>query len=186
MTPVSLLEPYFARYIALEGIHLTDTYDYKARGVSRAPVIETIMHAPKCKPGSWLYVAVSASANLSALTPKEKLYVGCQTVDRMFRGDGMSGRNFHHAEMRAGNGADNLESFLRSGQKGLIYCISAASIAKAVEQVQSLTRFTPLLHQPENHVAYWFEQFILYSEGDEWRWNTTGPYSTALAVLSTI
>jgi hypothetical protein len=176
---ISLLAPYFERYITLERIHPTDTYNYKARGVSGAPVIETILHSGKCRPGSWLYVAVPATANLVSLGPREKLYVGSQTVDRMFRGDGMAARNFHHAEMRRGNGQDNLENFLRSGEKALIYHISAALIGKAVEEVQYLSVFAPLLHQPANHVGYWFEQFILYSEGKEWRWNTASTKKVA-------
>src|SRR5687768_18317782 len=114
---VSLLAPYFERYITLERIHPTGTYNYKARDVSGAQVIETTMHSRKCRPGSWLYIAVPVTANLVSLAPREKLYVGSQTRDRMFRGDGMAARNFHHAQMRGGNGEDNLENFMRSGEK---------------------------------------------------------------------
>lgn len=142
------------------------------------------MHTPKCTPDSWLYVAVPASAELASLAPREKLYVGSQTkVDRMFRGDGMAARNFHHAQMRAGNGEDKPVNFLRSGEKVCIYRISAVSIAEAVEQEPYLSRFKPLLHQTKKHVGYWFEQFILYSEGKEWRWNTAGAEGSALTVL---
>ena len=141
---------------------------------------------PKCKVSSWLYIAVLAGANLPSLTRREKLYVGSQTVDRMFRGDGMGGQNFHHAAMRSGNGEDNLENILCYGEKVHIYLISGTSIAKAVEEVQYLGPFKPLLHQPREHVGYWFEQFILYSEGKEWRWNKASAEAKARRVFRTL
>lgn len=186
MNLVSLLSSHFDCYITLESVHSTDTYDYKARGFFRLPVIETTMHAPKCTPSSWLYVVVPALVNLELLSSREKLYVGSQTVDRMLRGDGMGARNFHHAQMRAGNDDDNLVNFLRSGEKVRLYRISAASIAEAIEQTSCLGRFKPLLNQTKKHVGYWFEQFILYSEGKEWRWNTAGADDTAVAVLRSL
>jgi hypothetical protein len=186
MSVVSLLAPYFDRYITIERIHPSQTYDYKARGVIGARVIEITMHTGKRSGGSWLYVAVAAGSNLESLATREKLYVGSQTLDRMFRGDGMAGRNFHHAQMREGNGADNLENFLRSGEKVLIYSISDVSITRAVEQVQQLSRFNGLLYQHTKHVGYWFEQLILYLEGKEWSWNTARAEQPAVAVLRTL
>src|SRR4051794_21650539 len=107
MNLVSLLASRFECYLTLEGVHPTDIYDYKTktRDFSGLSVIETTMHLPKCRAGeSWLYVAVPTSANLATLSSKEKLYVGSQNGDRMFRGNGMKRRNFHHADMRSGNG----------------------------------------------------------------------------------
>lgn len=181
MNPISHLAPRFDHYITLERLHPSNTYYYKARskeGVALPEsVIEATLHKSKSTSGSWLYVAVPASASLASLLAREKLYVGSQTSDRMFRGDGMVGRNFHHAEMRAGSGEDNLMSFLRSSTKVHIYHISAASIAEGVVQTPSLSRYKPLLHQPPRkgtHVGYYFEQLILYTEAKEWRWNTAG------------
>lgn len=184
MSIVSHLAPYFDHYITLERVHLTHTYDYIAdsRRFFGLAVIESVRHMAKCKRGeSWLYVAVPASADLTSLSQREKLYVGSQTVDRMFRGDGMAGKNFHHAQMRKGNGEDNLENFLRSGEKVHIYRISVVSIEKAVKQEKYLSCFEPLLNH--KHVGYWFEQLILYSEGKEWRWNIAGVDGKASSVL---
>jgi hypothetical protein len=184
MSVVSLLAPRFERYLTLEGVHPTATYDYKARGFIGSSVIETTMHLPKCGAGeSWLYVAVPTSANLATLSSTEKLYVGSEKGDRMFRGDGMRGLNFHHAEMRSGNGQDNPVSFLRSGRKVHIYRITAAAIAEMVEQTSSLRRYKPLLYQPPRkgkHVGCYFEQLILYTEAKEWRWNSAGAKDTGL------
>lgn len=186
MNLVSLLAPHFDRYLTLERVHPTKTYHYKARGFFDLPVIDITMHKTKCIPGSWLYIAVPANANVTSLEPSEKLYIGSQTADRMFRGDGMAGQNFHHAEMRAGNGTDDPLTYLRSGRKVSIFCISAAAIAKAIATTASLSRFQPLLHQPKKHVGYWFEQSVLDSERLDWRWNTAGADRTAQAVLRTL
>lgn len=56
------------------------------------------MHGKKCSGGSWLYIAIDDNADLSTLNNEQKLYVGSQSQDRMFRGDGLKGKNFHHAE----------------------------------------------------------------------------------------
>ena len=183
MNLLLLLAPYFDRYLTLERVHPFATYDYKARDLVGLPVIEITMHTMKCTPDSWMYIAVPATAELSSLARTERLYVGSQTADRMFRGDGLAGRNFHHAQMRAGNGIDNPVGFLRSGNRASIYRISAASIAKAVTESSQLSSLQPLLRQSRKHVGYWFEQYILYSERGDWRWNTAGVDGTATAVL---
>ncbi len=181
---LSLLAPYFDRYFTLDRVHPTDTYNYKARDLFEVPVIDITMHKAKCSTGSWMYVAVSGSANLAMLDQDSKLYVGSQTkADRMFRGDGMGGRNFHHAQMRAGNGHDNPVNLLRSGKKVDLYRVSGESIATAVREVSALHRLAPLLGQSTNHVGYWFEQFILSTEGRSWRWNTAGADGRAQGVI---
>jgi hypothetical protein len=101
----------------------------------------------------------------------------------MFRGGKRKSDNFHHANMRSGNAQDNLENFLRSGEKAHIHRITAAAIAETLEQTPYLSRFRPLLHQHPRrgkHVCYYFEQLILYKEGKEWRWNTAGAKDTPL------
>lgn len=183
MNVVSLLAPYFERYVTLERVHPSQTYDYKARGLFGLPVIEASLHKPKCSPDSWLYVAAPVDASLSSLAQGEKLYVGSQTSDRMFRGDAMGGRNFHHAQMRTGNGEDNPVNYLRAGGRVTVHRINAALIAAAFTEVPNFHRFRPLLSQPRKHVGYWLEQYVLMHELDEWRWNTAGADSAARAVL---
>src|SRR5687768_16919984 len=134
MDLLALFAPYFERYLTLERVHPIKTYDYVARGFRGEPVIDLTMHGPKCKRGeSWVYVAIPHGRRLDALKSDEKLYVGAQTQDRMFRGDGGIGRtNYHHAEMRSGNGADNPISLLRSGTKIDIHRGAADALEKAV------------------------------------------------------
>jgi hypothetical protein len=118
---------------------------------------------------------VPAGSALASLAEIDRLYVGAQTQDRMFRGDGMGGNNFHHAEMRSGNGTDNPERFLESGQRIEILRISADSINRIVSSSQELECLTPFLQQPKHpkrHTGWWFEQYLLFTEPKRWRWNT--------------
>lgn len=183
MNLVSLLSPYFEPYVTLRRVHPSQTYDYKSRGFFALPVVEVSMHKPKCSPDSWLYVAAPAEATLTSLEPGQKLYVGSRSSDRMFRGDAMNGRNFHHAQMRAGNGDDNMVNYLRVGGRVTIHCINAGRIAGAFTEVPNLHRFRPLLAQTPKHVGYWLEQYVLMHELKDWRWNTAGADSSARAVL---
>jgi len=118
--------------LTLERVRAQATYNYKARGFFDLPVIESTFHAPKCRPDSWLYVAAPTGSSLAALSPSDKLYVGSQTADRMFQGDGMGGNNFHHAQMRAGNGNDTLLNYLSAGHRVDIHRISALGLRQAV------------------------------------------------------
>lgn len=166
----------FEPYITLHRVSLTRTYSYAARGVFDLPVNETTQHGPKCKSGeSWMYVAIPEGASTESLEPDDCLYVGAQTQDRMFRGDGCSGLNYHHAEMRAGNGADNPVEYLRSGRRIQIHRAPADAIETRVEATPQLAPLRVLLHQPrttKRHLAWWFEQYVLYREAGKWRWNT--------------
>lgn len=101
----------------------------------------------------------------------------------MFRGDGLGGRNFHHAQMRAGNGEDNPVTFLLSGKKVDIYRASGSRLANAIADIPALSRLKPLLEQRKKHVGYWFEQYILHAERHEWRWNTASADGAAGAVI---
>jgi hypothetical protein len=176
MDILQYLAPSFEHYLTLERVHPTRTYSYAARGYTGLPVIEVTQHRPKCKIGeSWLYVAAPATARLSTLGSGEKLYVGAQTQDRMFRGDGMGGSNYHHAEMRAGKGDDNPVSFLNTVGKISIHRISAEAIGVIVSRTPAMAPLAKLLLQPRTsrkHVGYWFEQYILSHEHSQWRWNT--------------
>lgn len=167
----------FERYLILHRVHPHQTYSYKARGFVDLPVIEVTQCGEKCRQGeSWIYVAVPLGASIGALGEDERLYVGAQTQDRMFRGDGCNGSNYHHAEMRAGNGQDNPVSFLRGGRSVEIYRAPADVLARKVEETPRLAPLAPLLRQPrtsKRHLGWWFEQYVLYLEPRAWRWNTS-------------
>lgn len=126
-----------------------------------------------------------ADVKLESLDLRDKLYIGSQTVDRMFRGDGMKGCNFHHAQMRAGNGADTLCAYLHAGGRVTIYRIAQDKLAKAV-QTPALQRLAALLSRPGKYVGYWFEQYVLATEGNQWRWNTAGADAAAHRLLATV
>lgn len=186
MSLINHLAPRFERYLTLERVHPQATYNYKARNFFDLPVIESTFHAPKCRPDSWLYVAAPTGIFLADLSSSDKLYVGSQTADRMFRGDGKGGKNFHHAQMRAGNGNDTLVEYLRAGHRVDIHRIAAAALRQAVAETAPLRCLTPLLGQPTQHVGYWFEQLVLHQEGRAWRWNTAPVEGPALAVLRSL
>ena len=100
-------------YLTLQRVDTFRKYNYAKRNYFDLPVIEVSRHGQKCKNGeSWLYFAVPSNARLNSLAPEDRLYVGAQKQDRMFRGDGLNGNNYHHAEMRKGNGDDNPVAFL--------------------------------------------------------------------------
>lgn len=174
------------RYLTLLRAHPTKTYSYAKRGYFDLPVIEVEQHGPKCKQGeSWLYFAVPDGADLRALLAGERLYVGAQTQDRMFRGDGLDGANYHHAEMRAGNGDDTPLAYLQAGHRIAVYRAQADRIAAMVQAQPVLSRLQVLVQQPRTpttHLGWWFEQYVLFSEPRQWRWNTA-PANKALSRL---
>lgn len=182
------LSSYFELYLTLERVHPTRTYNYKKKGFTSMPVIEVSQHGQKCKQGeSWMYIATPLGANINQLAQDERLYVGAQTQDRMFRGDGLDGENYHHAQMRAGNGDDNPISFLASGRRINIHRISSAALATSVSKNQELHFLKPLLMQPKTprkHVGYWFEQYVLFSEPRLWRWNTAAAEKSLSAIIA--
>lgn len=181
------LTPYFERYLTLERVHPTATYNYKARGFFDWPVIDVTMHRPKCTPGSWLYVAVPAGANLSALRLTERLYVGSQTGDRMFRGDGLGGRNFHHAQMRSGNGEDTPVNYLRSGGRVDLHRLAEPFMRRALAEASGLSKLAaPVNSLTKKHLGYWLEHLILATERKQWRWNTAAADREAVRMASTL
>lgn len=186
---INLLAPYFERYITINRVIPGQYYNYVARGFQNLPVVDISMHLPKCSADSWLYVAVRAGADLRYLEPKDKLYIGSQTADRMFRGDGLGGGNFHHAEMRKGNGDRNLIRFLQEGERVDLHRLSAARISDAIENSGELSRYRPLLtqpKQPKKHIGYWFEQLVLHHEIRDWKWNTASAARDAKNVFATL
>lgn len=164
------------RYLTLLRAHPTKKYNYAVRGYFDFPVFEIEQHSPKCKQGeSWLYFAVPEKADPFALRAGERLYVGAQTQDRMFRGDQMGGSNYHHAEMRAGNGSDTPLAYLQAGNRIVIYRAQAERIAAQVKADPNQSTLQILEQQPrtsKKHLGWWFEQYVLYSEATQWRWNT--------------
>ncbi|MCB1995647.1 MAG: hypothetical protein KDG57_07165 [Rhodoferax sp.] len=48
MNIIQALAPLFERYITVERVHPTATYDYKARNMFGLPVFDIKMHRPKC------------------------------------------------------------------------------------------------------------------------------------------
>ena len=179
------LAPYFERYLTLERVHPTRTYNYKARGFIGWPVIEVTMHKPKCSAGSWLYAAVPEGSNLPRVPATERLYVGSQTSDRMFRGDGMDGINFHHAQMRAGNGDDNPVNYLRAGGRVDLHRMSESAMNRALSDAPALARLaTPIRAMTKKHLGYWIEQVVLAEAPGLWRWNTAKADREALRLLA--
>ena len=172
---IAHLTPIAENYLTLVRVHPTQRYNYAARNFFNLPVIELDKHGLKCKQGeSWLYFAVPKTAKLSLLATDERLYVGSQTQDRMFRGDGLNGTNYHHAEMRMGNGSDTPVNYLSDNQIE-IYRVSAPEIAALVKADSKLQALRVLLEQTftsRKHLGWWFEQYILYTEPKQWRWNT--------------
>lgn len=188
------IAPLFERYITLDRVHPHRTYCYKKRGLSGLPVIEFTRYRPKCEEGdSWLYIATPTGAELGRLGKDEKLYVGSQTQDRMFRGDGLKGDNFHHAEMRKGNSFDSSDTpvaFLQSGRKIDIHRIRSADIAGVVCKTPELDFLAPLPRQPRTlrkHLGYWFEQYVLFVEPPPlWRWNSSAANKALPQILAAV
>jgi hypothetical protein len=173
---IAYLDPVAERYLTLLRVNPIKRYSYAKKGYFDLPVIEIDQHGPKCKHGeSWLYFAVPTTASLPSLTTHDRLYVGAQTQDRMFRGDGLGGNNYHHGQMRAGNGRDTPTAFLADGQQIAIYRVRAQRIAALVSETRALEALCVLAEQPrtpKKHLGWWFEQYVLYSEPKQWRWNT--------------
>jgi hypothetical protein len=185
---IAHLGPIAERYLTLLRVHPTNRYKYSKRTDIDFPVIEIDRHGPKCKAGeSWLYFAVPTTALIPLLTPNDRLYVGAQTQDRMFRGDGLRGNNYHHAEMRAGNGSDNPAAYLASGQEIAIYRVQSQQITAMVSEMSELEVLRELAKQPttpKKHLGWWFEQYVLFSEPKLWRWNTASADKSIVKLLA--
>lgn len=168
--------PIAEHYLTLKRVHPSKTYNYAKKNHFDLPVIELEQYGPKCGKGeSWTYFAVPAGAHLAALGPGERLYVGAQTQDRMFRGDDQGSKNYHHAEMRSGNDSDTPVTFLRAGREIAIYRVRSQVVADLVTRDPELAPLRQLLVQrrcAKRHLGWWFEQYVLRAEHGQWRWNT--------------
>ena len=190
MNTVNLLANHFTPYITITGLVENKAYPYKRFPGEIFPMVSHVMHLEKCKGkgNSWLYIAVDEGANLSTLNDKQKLYVGSQTIDRMFRGDGFKGKNFHHTEMRKGNGVRNLISYLRCGNKVKIYVLQGSKLFSLTEQLEDFKKLAPLINRPSFnskviHPGFWFEQLILRESSNQWAWNTNGADKKAIKII---
>lgn len=187
---IATIASHLTPYITISGL-AGRSYTYKKRfGDQQFPVLTHTMHQRKGALGAMLYVAVAAEADLRQLRTGQKLYVGSQSaIDRMFRGDGMKGQNFHHAQMRDGNRGQGLEAYVARGGKVAIYALSSAKLAELAESVpalrnmRALTRGEVSLSRGRDHGGFWAEQIILRDELAQWAWNTQPASSEALAVL---
>jgi hypothetical protein len=192
MSTIRKLSRYFQRYITITGF-TGETYTYVARSRDKKnpekyPILDCQLHREKCKPGSWLYIAVEGNSDLNNLDNAQKLYVGSQTQDRMFRGDGLKGKNFHHQEMRKGSGQNNLEEYLQKGRTVEIYIISKGVLERGAAEAPELKHIAQILADDSlkkyaNHPAYWYEQIILSEEKRSWSWNEKGADSKAQEVI---
>lgn len=103
----------------------------------------------------------------------------------MFRGDGMAGRNFHHAQMRLGNGDDTPVRYLREHGRVEIQRMGEPSIKRALVEVQALASVAGALESMRRkHLGYWLEHLILAMEPTQWRWNTAAPDREAVRLAS--
>jgi len=194
MNTIKKLSMYFKKYITITGF-TGETYTYLARSKDKNnpekyPVLNYQLHREKCKPGSWLYIAVEGDSDLNNLDNAQKLYVGSQKKDRMFRGDGLDGLNFHHREMRKGNGQNNLERYLHKGGTVDIYIISKNALVSAASRSPELKHIAQILADEKlkednsfEFPGYWYEQTILYEEKSSWSWNTKGAASKAQKII---
>lgn len=188
MDYLNRLSSCFEHYLSLHRVHPTKTYSYVAKDFHDMPVIEHTRYAPKCRnKESWVYVAIPATATLGVLAAGEHLYVGAQTQDRMFRGDNMDGENYHHAQMRSGNGSDNPISFLRSGREIAIHRAGAPALLATLVRDPALAHLAPLAQHATTgtrHLGWWFEQLLLYTKPGQWRWNTKGVEEPARSIIA--
>lgn len=191
MDLVRQLAPLMTPYLSITGL-TGGHYTYKKRFADKPfPIVDLTMHQKKGALGGMLYMAIAAGANLQALARGQKLYVGSQSgPDRMFRGDGLRGGNFHHAQMRAGNNGQSLESYLAKGGKADVYAVSNAHLIELAESSSLLRGLLPMargevtLSRGRDYAGYWFEQLILRDELPQWAWNTQGIHAEAREVLA--
>lgn len=184
------IAPYAVPYISITGL-AGQSYTYRKRfGEKQFPVVAHTMHLKKGGVGAMMYLAVAAGADLLALKDGQRLYVGSQSgVDRMFRGDGLKGRNFHHAQMREGNGGHGLERYLAGGGAVDVYAIASEKLIKLTATSVRMRNLGPMargevtLPRGRDYAGYWFEQLVLREEHRQWAWNTHGVQAEARAVF---
>lgn len=186
MNLVKTLAQFCIPYITITGLKAGCYYTYHARyGECLLPVVDIEMHQPKIVGEAVMYICVKSNADLNELSFNDRLYIGAQSgPDRMFRGDGLKGNNFHHQQMRKGKGTDNLETFLANGDKVTIYVIRATTLTRIIGDLPNFACLERLLtFGGKFHLGYCFEQLILHHEHRNWRWNTNGADAKFLNAL---
>jgi len=186
--PIKLFAPAFERYITIHGLDGNRTYDYVTdkRNFRGCAVVRFTRHARKCcADESWLYVALAANAIPATLTDQDKLYIGSQTQDRMFRAGVDGSENFHHAQMRC---ARKVNGVSRDGEtRGLVAHLRAGGgeveiFRASREALLRVIRTDPRLGWlkafcGQEHFGKVLESLVLYLEPphEVWQWNTKGP-----------
>lgn len=178
MSTLNSFAKYFDKYIELHEF-TGDTYTYKARSVKPFREIRSTFYQTKSQAKNIVYIALDSNADINNLQDKDKLYIGSQTVDRMHRGDGKGGKNFHHKEMRTGNGSENLENYLKQGNSVTVYILDKAKIESITQNDPDLIHLHEYVRNNSNpkkigYYGYWIEQLILHEEGQNWSWNKKG------------
>lgn len=183
--PIKLLAPAFESYITIHGVEDSRTYNYAARGFFDLPVVRHTRHRPKCAPGeSWLYVALPFGVTPATITNDDKLYVGAQTSDRMFRGDNCDMENFHHNQMRCDGKERGLVPYLRaSGGEVEIFRASTARLLPVIRAEPSARWMESL--SGHRHFCELMESLVLLLEQPEriWKWNKKGPKAKDIDAL---
>lgn len=183
--PIQLLAPAFESYITIHGVDAARTYNYAAKGFFGYSAVRHTRHRPKCAAGeSWLYVALPSGATPATITDADKLYVGAQTSDRMFRGDDCEMENFHHNQMRCDGKQDGLVPYLRATGRGVeIFRASAASLLRVIRSEPSARWLERL--SDHRHFGELVESLVLHLEPpvQAWKWNKKGPNKKHLCAL---
>jgi hypothetical protein len=121
----------------------------------------------------------------ATITDADKLYVGAQTSDRMFRGDNCEVENFHHDQMRCDGKERGLVPYLRtSGREVEIFRASAASLLRVIRAEPSARWLDRL--SGHHHFGELVESLVLYLERpvQTWKWNKKGPNKAHLCALA--
>jgi len=182
MKTIQNLAKYLKPYMDITDLDEPNTYTYKARCGTAWPVVNNNMHRPKISKGSILYAAIDAEADLDNLKPEDLLYIGSQkNSDRMFRGDGLAGKNFHHLSMRKGCDGNNLTQFLSTGRKVKIYYIDENSLMEYVKK--EIPDPCSVLNLKKDHPGFILEQIVLVEGQKSWSWNSAGPHKSISSAL---
>lgn len=181
-----LLAPLMKPYVTL--IEVDDgakPYNYEKRQMFGLPIIRHRMHLDKIRGDSIIYMALPNEVDRRSITKNDLLYVGSQSgSDRMFRGDGLSGLNFHHAEMRKGRGYKNLLTHLNDRGSVTIFYAKGVLIAEQLSTHSFFQGYSDYLRaiaesqrdKRNKKMGHGFaiEQMLLIKEGACWQWNTKG------------
>lgn len=182
MKTIQNLAKYFKPYMEITSIDSARTYSYKARCSTAWPVVENKMFRSKISQSSILYAAIDAEADLENLKPEDLLYIGSQkSSDRMFRGDNLGGKNFHHLSMRKGREGNHLTQFLNTGRRVNIYYIDENSLMEFAES--EMPESQAMLNLKKDHPGFIFEQLVLLEGHKLWSWNSDGPHKSISAAL---